>query len=225
MYEKGPNYGDHRTRARGSYKFYPIEDNILVFSDYAARAKVGKLARLPTLAGITEREYTALVPLSQTAVDERVIYMLGQMSFNCPLRESVRIRVNRQVPTWRYLYHGYFTNLSPTPWLGAYHGAEIPLVFGNYNMSMIPSSAREVEVSQTMQGAWVAFAKDPRTGLSKYGRPEFSFDGRLMFSCLRFEADHGIEPTLISLALDNTVQAVFTGSSWDTSCEVARSEL
>lgn len=30
--------------------------------------------------------------------------------------------------------------------------AEIPMVFGTYNISAIPSSAREVEVSQYMQG-------------------------------------------------------------------------
>jgi hypothetical protein len=76
--------------------------------------------------------------------------------------------VDRQVPTWRSVYHGNFTNLSPI------HGlehimevrinqsfscsfdfniltAEIPMVFGNFNIS-IPSSAREVEVSQYMQG-------------------------------------------------------------------------
>lgn len=34
------------TRANGSYSFYPIVDNVLVFSDYAARAKMGKLAQL-----------------------------------------------------------------------------------------------------------------------------------------------------------------------------------
>ncbi|CAP92638.1 Pc13g15690 [Penicillium rubens Wisconsin 54-1255] len=176
------------TRARGNYTFHPIVDNVLVFSDYGARAEMGKLARLPTLAGITGREYSAFLPLSQTSVDEIAIHVLGQQIYNCPLRESVRIRVDHQVPTWRYVYHGNFTNLSPIPWLGAYHGSEIPMVFGTYNISAIPSSAREVEVSQYMQGAWVAFAKDPR-GLSEYGWPEFSFDGislSLSFSLLHF---------------------------------------
>ncbi|KAJ6181332.1 hypothetical protein N7519_011793 [Penicillium mononematosum] len=183
------------TRARGNYTFHPIVDNVLVFSDYAARAEMGKLARLPTLAGITGREYSAFLPLSQTSVDEIAIHVLGQQIFNCPFRESV----DHQVPTWWYVYHGNFTNLSPIPWLGAYHGSEIPMVFGNYNISAIPSSAREVEVSQYMQGiawiddflgAWVAFAKDPR-GLSEYGWPEFSFDGTSLFLFWFFsEADH-----------------------------------
>lgn len=39
--------------------------------------------------------------------------------------------------------------------------------------------------------------------------------------------DHQIEPTLINLALNNTVEAIFTSASpWDTSCEApTRSEL
>ncbi|KAK4861826.1 hypothetical protein LT330_003861 [Penicillium expansum] len=170
------------TRSRGRYAFYPIVDNVLVFSDYAARAKMGKLAQLPTLGGIDERELTAFFRLNRTSVNETTIHALTQRIYNCPLRESVRIRLSQHVPTWRYLYHGNFTNLSPTPWLGAYHGAEIPIVFGTYDKSKaIPSSAREVEVSEYMQGAWVAFAKDPRMGLRKYGWPQFSFDGNIYF--------------------------------------------
>jgi len=34
-----------------------------------------------------------------------------------------RLRVEQDVPTWRYLYHGNFSNLSPVPWLGAYHSS------------------------------------------------------------------------------------------------------
>ncbi|KAJ5588061.1 hypothetical protein N7537_010739 [Penicillium hordei] len=193
------------TRTNGSYSFCPIVDNVLVFSDYSARAKMGKLAQLPTLGGSNEREVTAFLPLSQTSVDETTISMLSQKIYNCPLRESVRIRLSQHVPTWRYLYHGNFSNVSPTPWLGAYHGSEVPLVFGTYDKSRaIPPSAREVEVSEYMQGAWVAFAKDPCMGLSEYGWPQFSFD----------------EPTLINIALNNTVEAIFTSASpWDTSCE------
>jgi hypothetical protein len=33
-------------RAKGVHTFFPIVDDVLVFSDYSARAKSGKLARL-----------------------------------------------------------------------------------------------------------------------------------------------------------------------------------
>ncbi|QQK47415.1 Acetylcholinesterase, insect [Penicillium digitatum] len=82
-------------------------DDVLVISEYAARAKMGKLAHL----------------------------------------EAVRIPLSQHVPTWRYLYHGNFRNLSPTPWLGAYHGAEIPVVFGTYDKSraIMPEKLKSVK--------------------------------------------------------------------------------
>lgn len=78
------------TRANRSYRFYPIVDNVLVFSDYPARAKMGKLAQVPTLGGSNKREATAFLPLSQTSVDETTISTLSQKIYNCPLQESVR---------------------------------------------------------------------------------------------------------------------------------------
>lgn len=124
--------------------------------------------------------------------------------------------------------------------------AEIPIVFGTYDTpGAIPPSAREVEVSEYMQGnpfqdkgqelprlmsflgAWVAFAKDPCMGLSEYGWPQFSFDGKCAVLLFSSPADHQIAPTLVNLALNNTVEAIFTSASpWDTSCEApTRSEL
>lgn len=40
-------------RTRGNYNFFPIIDEVLVFSDYAARARKGKLARLVSTAAIS----------------------------------------------------------------------------------------------------------------------------------------------------------------------------
>lgn len=76
-------------------------------------------------------------------------------------------------------------------------------------------------------GAWVAFAKDPCMGLSEYGWPQFSFDGKCAVLLFISPADHQIAPTLVNLALNNTVEAIFTSvSPWDTSCEApTRSEL
>ena len=38
------------TRAQGNYNFYPVVDELLVFSNYAARAEEGKLARLVSIS-------------------------------------------------------------------------------------------------------------------------------------------------------------------------------
>jgi hypothetical protein len=81
------------------------------------------------------------------------------------------MRHDRNVPTWRYLYRGNFTSLSPTTWLGAYHTgkdtslipgmsrilmmiAEIPIVFGTYNLSTaFAPSVKEAEASRYIQSA------------------------------------------------------------------------
>ncbi|KAJ6018612.1 hypothetical protein N7499_010196 [Penicillium canescens] len=78
-----------RTQGNYNYNLYPIVDNRTVFSDYAARARKGKLALLPTLAGIHEHGFSAIVPLSQESVNEIDVYENVQKAFNCPLHETV----------------------------------------------------------------------------------------------------------------------------------------
>lgn len=40
------------------------------------------------------------------------------------LLKPSRMRLQNNIPTYRYIYHGNYTNISPVPWLGAYHGSE-----------------------------------------------------------------------------------------------------
>ncbi|KAL4762135.1 Alpha/Beta hydrolase protein [Aspergillus foveolatus] len=133
--------------SNGSYTFTPVVDNRTVFSDYIARAKDGGLARLPTLAGINAREFSAGFPLSQSSINETAVTEDLFGSFSCPAYQAVKTRLRQHIPTWRYVYHGNFTNLSPKPWLGAYHS-----------------------------GSWVAFAQNCHTGLEEYGWPLFNFN-------------------------------------------------
>lgn len=42
------------------------------------------------MAGMNEREYAALIPLSQKYVNLTELYEVDQVGYNCPLRESVR---------------------------------------------------------------------------------------------------------------------------------------
>ena len=53
-------------------------------------------------------------------------------AFSCPSGYAAKVRVQAGVSAWRYRYHGVFENLriSDTVAAGAYHSAEIPLVFG-----------------------------------------------------------------------------------------------
>ena len=82
--------------------------------------------------------------LNATSVDVATIIRQSKLAFGCRALKAARYlfvgdilpiferlihkttsqRLSAGVPTWRYLYHGNFTNLSPTPWLGAYHASE-----------------------------------------------------------------------------------------------------
>lgn len=97
----------------------------------------------------------------------------------CPLTEEAYTRQlghNSSVPLYHYRYFGTFPNMNPFDWLGAYHSSELPLVFGSYFLtepsnSLFPymaPTAEEAAVSEYIQGAWVAFAKDPANGLVNY---------------------------------------------------------
>ncbi|OGM45048.1 carboxylesterase family protein [Aspergillus bombycis] len=188
-----------------SYSFSPVPDNVTAFADFEARAKQGGLARLPTLIGGTDREASAYMNLSSKSINETLVYTATQNTFNCPIVETVGNRLEQDIPTWRYLYHGNWSGLSPTPWLGAYHSSDVPIVFGTYDKTTIqpPSNPAEVAASKYIQGAWVAFAKDPWKGLSDYGWPQFTSQNR----------------SLVSLALDNRIPATISSAEkWDSHC-------
>jgi carboxylesterase type B len=68
------------------------------------------------------------------------------------------------LPTWRYYYNASFDNIHYPgfPPLGAFHGAELGMVWGTYPVEN--ATQQEVELSAFMQAAWANFAKDPASG-------------------------------------------------------------
>lgn len=83
------------------------------------------------------------------------------------------------VPVWRYLFNASFPNTQLGPDMMAYHGSDIPIVFGTYaggpvnaltseplgrQRTNIPPTAQEKALSWSMQTAWASFAKCPECG-------------------------------------------------------------
>lgn len=99
-----------------------------------------------------------------------------------------------------------FPNISPRPDLRSYHASEIPIAFGTFNTttSSVPSTATEILLSQYVQAAWVAFAKNPSQGLVNFGWPLYD----------------PTTATLIQLgnAANATGMVFTTGSLLDTTC-------
>lgn len=150
--------------------FNPIVDNRTKFSNYTARALAGNYTRKPAIIGTTVDEGGVFLPYNRTyGPDPAVADSITLNSFLCPVVQTTRDRFASNTTTFRYLYGGNFTNISPQFWEGAYHQADMPLVFGTHSIARSNSTALEVAVSEAMQDFWLAFAEDPVKGLPEAG--------------------------------------------------------
>lgn len=151
--------------------FLPVVDNVTLFPNYTARALAGNFSRKPALIGNTANEGSSFVlPYNQSygpgqaAADAVTIGL-----FMCPTIQTSHDRYAANATTFRYLYAGNFTTLSPQWWEGPYHTSDIPMVFGTYGLARGPGTEFQKQVSEKMQEYWVAFAEDSVNGLQKLG--------------------------------------------------------
>jgi acetylcholinesterase len=154
-----------------SIAFVPIVDEHTLFSNYTARALTGNFSRRPALIGNTDNEGSSFsLPYNQTngpgqdAADSVTVGL-----FMCPTIQTSLDRYASNATTFRYLYAGNFSTISPQWWEGAYHSSDIPMVFGTYALSRGPGTEFQKQVSEKMQEYWLAFAEDPVNGLPKLG--------------------------------------------------------
>lgn len=150
--------------------FGVVADNVTIFSNYTERIGTDGSkfpAHIPLLIGTNTDEGTAIVPYnfenSETATElpselEKVAQGFA-LNLQCTTLREVRLRAEVGATTYQYLYAGNFTNISPLPWLGAYHTAELPLVFGTYGING-ESTEFEHRVSRKMQDRYLEFATD-----------------------------------------------------------------
>lgn len=187
--------------------FHPTVDNKTVFSDYATLSAKGEFANIPYLAGNTDYE-AGFYKLAAWATNRTLTsaqwddFILA--GFTCPTGTEFGNRAKHSVPSWRYRYFGDWDNLRLYPDSRAYHGTDITMIFGTAeDVSGVPNSPAENEVSRYMMRAWAAFARDPSQGLSEIGWPEYSPD----------------KPTLARLAYNNQTAPSFVDPSmYDAEC-------
>lgn len=182
------------TNALFQPQFQPVEDNITVFHDYSALAAAGKFAKLVSVNNFSLRLTTdPCQPVLMGNNDlESGFYAVGAFatgkSFNATQRElfdleaftcataiEAAARVAKGVTVYRYRYFGDFDNLRLYPGSGAYHGAELNMVFGTaQDVSGLPNFAAEDATSAYLMKVWATFARDPKKGLSKLGWPTYN---------------------------------------------------
>ncbi|EAU87681.1 carboxylesterase [Coprinopsis cinerea okayama7 len=161
--------------------FKIVTDEILVFSDYEDRLEAGNLLQVPTMIGNVIHEANALTvgmnlqfrgnspPFLTTVIGEISSFVGGV----CATSREAALRFDAGIPTWRYRYEAIFHEITTRSDLGAFHGSDIPAVFGSYDFITSSPSTNLVQLSNYFQGAWVEFVKNPATGLTTYGWPEY----------------------------------------------------
>ena len=160
--------------------FHPTVDNKTVLADYSSLSANGSFAKIPYLAGNTDYEagyYKTSAWASNRTLTAARWDLFNLAGFTCPTGTETKNRVKFGVPTWRYRYFGDWPNLQLYPGSRAYHGSDLTMVFGTAkDVSGIPNTAAENEVSRYMMKAWAAFARDPEKGLKEMEWPEYRVD-------------------------------------------------
>ena len=144
-----------------------IPDEKYIFLNETSRYSEGKFAAGPAFRSDVAREHpdpnTTEVESSEAASD-------------CLAADDIALRYAAGLDTYRYWYAGNFTNISPVPWLGAFHWTDLLMIFGTYNEDVGQISQLEVETSQTMQDFMLAFLKDANTVNVSVGWPLYEPD-------------------------------------------------
>lgn len=91
----------------------------------------------------------------------------------CTAWKDSILRASLGLETYRYLWAGNFSNISPVPYLGAFHWSDLLMIFGTYMTDAGNIPELEITTSATMQDYFLAFLKDSSTVSSTVGWPAF----------------------------------------------------
>ena len=163
-------------------QFTPVADDRWVFSNYTERYVQGAYAKLPAIYSTCANEFSSLTyafgwPYSPTIerfpADQQAIINNATLGyFLCRAALSSELRQRGNVTSYRYLYGGNFTNVSPLPYLGATHASDLPLLFGSFQDFNGQGPSFEYTTSAVMQDFLLAFMKDPQNGPGRMGWPD-----------------------------------------------------
>jgi acetylcholinesterase len=150
-------------------RFQPVVDQRIVFSNYSAQYGAGNVSSIPAMVGTNQHELSATRPQPVGSPVDSSLDLQGNYSFLCAAVESARLRRDTGLVTYRFRYDGAFPNINPAEYPGAFHAAELPMVFGTAGDFQGASTAYQDIVSKKMQDLWLGFAKDPEKGLREAG--------------------------------------------------------
>jgi cholinesterase len=193
--------------------FGPSVDNKVVFGDYVERAKAGKFIKKPYMAGNNHFEAGLFVMISNAAnisLPANIWGIFNAAVFTCPIARLADARSNDGQVTYRYRYFGDWSNTNLIPGSGAYHTAEIPMIFGTSEEATggAPNEPAQQKISDFMQKAWASFAKKPESlSEAPFNFPKYNI--KTAFT----------EKTLLGFGANNETVEYLLPSSYDSYCE------
>ena len=108
-----------------------------------------------------------------TSSPNATLELESTQSSRCPGVFEAHLRNHLGLTTYRYMYAGNFSNISPLPWMGAYHSSELPMIMGTFGDFRGRGTSFQSATSQVMQDMYLAFARDPENGLAAIGWPKY----------------------------------------------------
>ncbi|KAK8046764.1 carboxylesterase [Apiospora saccharicola] len=169
-------YGDNKTKP--GLWFRPTVDDRVIFRNYTERGLLAGVAVAVASRGTASNEQASLAkwnpglnasnhdqpnpPPNQTKLDETTL-----SDFVCVAREAAVVRAANGLTTYRYQWAGNYTNLTPYPWMGAYHASDVPMVFGTYDLRG-GATAGQRRAAERLQDYVFAFLDDPENGIRRH---------------------------------------------------------
>jgi cholinesterase len=195
--------------------FGPTVDHKVVFGDYEARSKEGKFIQKPYLIGNNDFEaglFELIGRAGKIQISSNIWSVFNAAVFTCPVAKAAGARAKR-VQTWRFRYFGDWPNTNLAPKSGAYHTAEISMIFGTSStVTFQKDTAEQARVSDFMMRTWASFAKDPMS-ISKapFNLPIY-----------KPEAAYS-EETLLGFGANNLTRQLLTPGGYDMYCDTIAS--
>lgn len=167
--------------------FWPIHDDITWskkprLDRLQSREGDSKIARVPVLIGSNADEGSLFAFGQPEAVQKE----FGLASFQCPAAIVAEESQHVGIPTWRYYFNASFANTQHFPGSGAYHSAEINLIFGTFPSN--GATTRQRQLGAKLQTAWADFAKNPQRGPGWTNVPKIA----------TFNSDEGLDLVTVS---------------------------
>ncbi|KAL4758533.1 Alpha/Beta hydrolase protein [Aspergillus foveolatus] len=106
---------------------------------------------------------------------ENVIRVMeAEDEWDCTAASDSAMRRSLGLVTYRHLWGGNLSNISPVTWLGAYHWLDLLMIFGTYQDASGVIPQLEGDTSKPMQDHILAFMKDSSTVQETVGWPAFN---------------------------------------------------